>query len=311
MPLTTSRQIVVGTAPLAGLYTSVAAAVAHETLSAAWVHGVRRFDTAPHYGAGRAERRLGDFLATADPGAALISTKVGRTIVRDEAARPGAFRGIGGLRSQFDFSPGAIRRQLRGSLRRLRVDRVDTVFLHDPDEHLPVAVGAIAELQRLREEGLLTRIGVGTNRVDTALALLEHTALDVVMIAGRLTLLDDAAATRLLPECAARGVELWAAGVFNGGILADPREDAYFDYRPASSAVLNRARSMAAACERHGIHLRDAAVNVPLRYPEVGAVVLGLRSPHEVDEALHGLGARISDDLWSELDAIRAEAIDT
>lgn len=299
-------RVVLGTAPLAGLYTPVPAAAARATLRAAWARGLRRFDTAPHYGVGRAERRLGAFLEEEGAAGAGVSTKVGRTIVRDPEARPGAFAGTGSLRSTFDFTPRAVRRQLAGSLRRLRVDRVETVFLHDPDDHLDEAVAAIGELQRLRADGLLARIGVGTNRAETALALLDRADLDVVMIAGRLTLLDVSAADRLLPRCAERGTSLWAAGLFNGGILADPRDGAFHDYRPASPGMLAIARRMAEACARHGVRLRDAALRLPDRYGQVDAVVIGVRSPAELDEALGGLTTPIPTALWSELDEIRA-----
>jgi D-threo-aldose 1-dehydrogenase len=306
VPHTDPPFLVLGTAPLAGLYTAVPDDVARITLDEAWAAGIRRFDTAPHYGAGAAERRLGDLLARRPVEAheARISTKVGRTIVWDPTAARGAFADTGDLRSRFDFGPRAIREQLLGSLTRLGVERVDTVFLHDPDERIDEAVAAVAELQRMRSEGMLARIGVGTNRVAAALDLLDRVELDVVMIAGRLTLLDDSASRELLPRCADAGAEVWAAGVFNGGILADPREGSFFDYRPAPPATLALARRMEEACARHGVHIRDAAVRLPGRHPEVDAVVLGVRTPVELTNALAARAAPIPDDLWAELTAL-------
>ena len=216
-----------GTGPLGGLFEGVSAHEAEDTVEAAWRLGVRFFDTAPLYGSGLAEERLGRALARRPREQYTLSTKVGR-VLRPGPAPP-EFRGAPPLQAVFDYSTDGIRRSLAASLERLLLDYVDLALLHDPEEHMEEARRAV---ETVRE--LAPRAGVGTNVVQTGISFVERGDADVVLLAGRWTLLDRSAADELLPLCAERGVDFVAAGVFNSGVLAG---GAMFDYRVATPAV--------------------------------------------------------------------------
>jgi D-threo-aldose 1-dehydrogenase len=265
---------------------------ARDTVDAAWALGVRFFDTAPLYGSGLAEERLGQALAGRSRSEYTISTKVGR-VFRPGRASP-QFRGAPPLEPIFDYSPAGIRRSLRDSLERLQLDAVDIALLHDPEDHMDEARRAI---ETVRE--LAPRVGVGTNLVQTALEVVEWGDIDLVLLAGRYTLLDRSAAEELLPLCADRGIELVAAGVFNSGILAG---GSTFDYRAAPPAILERRRALEATCARYGVLLAAAAIQFPLRHPAVTSVVVGARTPGEIDEDMRLLQHPIPGELWLELD---------
>ncbi len=280
-----------GTGPLGGLFEDVSAQAADHTVDAAWSLGVRFFDTAPLYGSGLAEERLGLALSRRPREEYTISTKVGR-VLRPGVAPP-EFRGAPPLEPVFDFSADGIRRSLAGSLERLRLDAVDLVLLHDPEKHMEEARSAV---ETARE--LAPRIGVGTTVVQTGITFVERGDADVVLLAGRLTLLDRSAADELLPLCAERGVELVAAGVFNSGVLAG---DTMFDYRTAPPAVLERRRRLDEACARHEVPLAAAAIQFPLRHPAVTSILVGARTPEEISEDIRLLDHPVPDELWSEL----------
>ena len=220
-----------------------------------------------------------------------VSTKVGR-VLRPGAAPP-EFRGAPPLEPVFDFSADGIRRSLAGSLERLRLDAVDLVLLHDPEKHMEEARSAV---ETARE--LAPRVGVGTNVVQTGITFVERGDADVVLLAGRLTLLDRSAADELLPLCAERGVELVAAGVFNSGVLAG---GAMFDYRTAPPGVLELRRRLDEACARHEVPLAAAAIQFPLRYPAVTSILVGARTSKEISEDIRLLDHPVPDELWSEL----------
>jgi len=283
-----------GTAPLAGLFAEVSPEEAGGTVEAAWSLGVRFFDTAQLYGSGLAEERLGRALAGRPRDEYTISTKVGRVL------RPGGasveFRGAPPLEAVFDFSVEGIRSSLEGSLERLGLEAVDLVLLHDPEEHMDEARRA-AETAR----ELAPRVGVGTNVVQTAITLVERGDVDVVLLAGRYTLLDRSAADELLPLCAERGVELHAAGVFNSGVLAGGTT---FDYRAAGPAVLERRRRLEEACARHDVPLAAAAIQFPLRHPAVTSIVVGARTASEIAEDVRFLEHPVPGELWPELASI-------
>jgi D-threo-aldose 1-dehydrogenase len=263
-------------------------------LSAAWAGGIRHFDTAPSYGDGAGERLLGEALRMWPRDQVSVSTKVGR--VRMAIADP---YGTDTTRREplFDFTATAVKRGVGESLDRLGVDRVDTVFVHDPDNHLDIArAESFPALRELPEVGA---VGVGTTSVATARALLD--VVDVVMIANRWSLTRRDAAG-LLDECAARGVEVLAAAPFDSGLLADP--GAKYLYGDAPAEVLARVRVMAAMCEAHGVRLPQAALGFPLRHPAVGRVVAGMRSAAEVRENLALLAAPVPETLWAALDQL-------
>jgi D-threo-aldose 1-dehydrogenase len=310
----------VGLAPIGGLYADVGEQQARATVDRAWDRGVRLFDTSPLYGYGRSETRAGAALRDRDD--YVLSTKVGRVLEmtrpwhagspEDRREAPGAgpeesaaqdfWVGVDPeITPVFDFSASGVRRSFEESLGRLGRDRVDVVHLHDPDDHLEQAVAeAYPELVRLRDEGLITAIGAGANSGDVLAYLIERVDLDVVLMAGRYTLLDRSGGA-LLDLAAERGVAVIAAGVFNSGILADPRPGATFDYVTADDELVNRALRLKKTAEGFGVPLRAAAIQFPLRHPAVASVLVGLRSPDEVDDAADMIDVPIPGELWAAI----------
>jgi D-threo-aldose 1-dehydrogenase len=293
-----------GTAGIAGLYTSVADDEAHAVVRGALEAGVAYFDTAPQYGHGTAERRLGAALAGIDRGAFTLSTKVGRLIVPRPGADTGLFPDAPPSDAVFDFSRSGILRSLEASLDRLRLDHVDVVLIHDPDDHEEQALReAYPVLEQLRADGVVRAIGVGMNQTRVLERFVRETDIDLVLVAGRFTLLDREAASSLFPACRERDVAVVVGGVFNSGILADPAPGARYGYVSASPQILDRARALAATCERYGVSLRAAALQFPLRHPAVTSVLAGARSVGELDDCLKQLACEIPADLWAELGA--------
>jgi D-threo-aldose 1-dehydrogenase len=302
-----------GAAGIAGMYTAVDPGQATAAVDAAWDAGIRYFDTAPHYGLGLSERRLGQALRTRPRSEYTLSTKVGRLLEPlpgPEAAGDDLESGFAvpaTHRRVWDFSADGVRRSLDDSLGRLGVDRIDLVYLHDPDDHEDQAFGqAYPALERLRSEGVIGAIGAGMNQTAMLTRFLRDTDVDVVLSAGRLTLLDQSALRELLPEAAARGRSVVIGGVFNSGLLADPRPGATYDYTAAPPALLDRALRMDAVTRRYGLPLRAAALHYPLRQPAVASVLVGTRSAAEVRDVAELSDLVVPDDLWAEL---RAEGL--
>ena len=287
------RRLAMGTAPLATIFWGNDAGTAVQTAARALELGVGFFDTAPFYGLGEAERRLGRALAVVPHGTRpVIATKAGRLLTQGPD---------GSVDAHFDFGYDAAMQSVESSLERLGLDRVDIVHIHDPDDHLHEALeGTYSALVALREQGVIDAVSLGTNSVATAAVFLDRADLDCMLVAGRYTLLDQSAA-ELIDACAQRGVAYLAAGVFNSGVLARPRAGSWYDYGPASDETLARAAAIDAVCQRHGVALRAAAVNFPLANPEVTAVVVGMAAPAEVDENLAALRTPVPDELWREL----------
>jgi aryl-alcohol dehydrogenase-like predicted oxidoreductase len=296
-----------GTAPIGGLYAPVTETEAETTLEAARLAGVRYFDTAPHYGAGLAERRLGRWLAGLAPAERadiVVSTKVGRLLVPGATpAGPDGFHDVSAVERRRDYTAEGVYRSLADSLERSGLDAFDVVLIHDPDDHWEQAAGqAFPALAKLRAEGAVRAIGAGMNQAEMLTRFVAETDVDCVMVAGRYSLLDRSAATELLPLCASRGVGVLVAGALNSGVLADPSPGARFDYSPAPEPVLRRAQWMAERCAAYGVPLAAAALRFPLRHPAVTGVVVGARSPGEVADDLVLAGTEIADGLWSELE---------
>jgi D-threo-aldose 1-dehydrogenase len=296
--------LILGGAPLGGLFAPVADDDATKTLTAAWDHGIRSFDTAPHYGLGLSETRMGAFLAEVPRNEFEISTKVGRLCVSDPDfvdGREGYF-GTPALRRVRDYSATGVRRSLDESLVRLGLDRVDRVLIHDPDDHWREAVDhAYRALEQLRAEGVVRSIGVGMNQVEMLERFVAETDIDCVMVAGRYSLLDRSA-TALLDGCLARGVDVVVAGVFNSGLLADPVRTPTFDYQPADEDLRRRALQLAERCGSFGVSLQAAALQFPTRHPAVRGVAVGARSEREVAENAQSWRTQIPDDLWAHLE---------
>lgn len=303
-----------GAAALGNLFTAVDPAQAAAAVDAAWDEGIRYFDTAPHYGLGLSERRLGEALRPRLRDTYVVSTKVGRLLdpVPDVGfpAADGLSEGFAVRathRRRWDFSADGVRRSIEDSLGRLGLDRIDIAYLHDPDDHEEAAFReAYPALERLRAEGVVGAIGAGMNQTAMLTRFLRDTDVDAVLCAGRYTLLDHSALTALLPEAAARGRSVVVGGVFNSGLLADPRPGATYDYAAAPLRLLDRALRMKAVVEGYGVPLRAAALHYPLAHPAVAGVLVGARSPDEVRDAAALLRAEIPDALWDEL---RAEGL--
>lgn len=297
-----------GAAAIGNLFTAVDDAVAAEAVRVAADAGIDYFDTAPHYGLGLSERRLG--AALGDRADVVISTKVGRLLrPATEGGAPGVSEGFAvaaDVERVWDFSRDGVLRSIEASLERLGRDRIDVVYVHDPDEHFAEAMdGAFPALDELRRQGVIASYGAGMNQSAMLTRFVRETDLDAVLIAGRYTVLDRSAADDLLPACLERDVSVAAGGVFNSGITAtaDPRPGATYDYAPVTLRVLDRARRLAAVCREHGTTLPHAAVHFPLRRPAVRTVLLGMRSADEVRADLDLLAVPPPDALWSDLEA--------
>ncbi|WP_367133017.1 aldo/keto reductase [Saccharothrix sp. HUAS TT1] len=293
-----------GGGPIGNLYAEVSDADALGALEAAWDAGVRYFDTAPHYGLGLSERRLGEFLSSKPRDEFVVSTKVGRVLEPwsgggDDLAS--GFAVPAWARRRWDFSADGVRRSLESSLDRTGLDRFDVVYVHDPDDHWEQASAeAVPALAALRSEGVVGAVGVGMNQWELPARFVRETDVDVVLLAGRYTVLDRAGEP-LLDLCAARGVPVVAAGVFNSGLLARPEVGDTYDYRAAPAELVERARRIAAVCARHGVTLPQAAVRFPLRHPAVESVLLGVRTAEEVRADAAAVSAPVPDALWEEL----------
>jgi D-threo-aldose 1-dehydrogenase len=297
-----------GAAGIGNLYRAVSDSDASAAVTTALAAGVRYFDTAPHYGLGLSERRLGASIAGVPRDQLVLSTKVGRLLVADpfgaDRRDDEGFDVPASVRRVRDYSRDGVLRSLESSMARLGTDRIDVVYVHDPDEHYAEARdGALAALAELRDQGVIGGFGAGMNQSRMLADFVEHSDVDVVMLAGRYTLLDQSALDRLLPECVRRGVSVVAAGVFNSGILARqrPGADAHYNYVPADVALVERANRIADVCERHGSTLPQAAAQFPLAHPAVATVCLGARSPEQVARNAALFERPVPDDLWREL----------
>ena len=300
-----------GAAQFGNLFRETTDEACVDAVDAAWEAGIRYFDTAPHYGLGLSELRLGRALAGRPRDEYVLSTKVGRALVPtpqnvgslddDGFIVPAAYR------REWDFSRDGILRSIDESLDRLGVDDIDIVYLHDPDEHWDAAsTTGIAALIELRDQGVVQAIGAGMNQSAMLAEFVRRCDVDVMMVAGRYTLLDRSAEEDLLPLALDRGVGVVAAAVYNSGLLstAEVRSDAKFDYGTAPVALIERARSMAEACSRYGVTLPDAALQFALRHPAVTSVVLGLRTAEQAASTADRASAEIPEELWTELEAL-------
>jgi D-threo-aldose 1-dehydrogenase len=299
--------LALGTAPLGNLFAPVAEEDAAATVGSALEAGLTYVDTAPHYGLGLAERRLGRLLAGVPRDRFVVSTKVGRLVrplAPGETADPEGFADSPPARRVWDLSGDGVRRSLEESLERLGLDRVDILLLHDPDDHEREAYEqALPALIGLRDQGVVTAIGAGMNQAEMLTRFVRDLDIDVVLVAGRYSLLDQRALAELLPTCAARGTAVVVGGVFNSGLLADPRPGATFDYAPAPPELVDRAARLAEVCARHGTPLRAAALAFPFGHPAVTSVLVGARSAAEVQDAVACFEWPVPGELWAELAA--------
>jgi D-threo-aldose 1-dehydrogenase len=301
-----------GGAAIGNLFTEVSDEAAAAAVAAAWQSGIRTFDTAPHYGLGLSEQRLGAALRRYPRDEYVICTKVGRLL---EQASPPYGRDTEGYavsasyRRVRDYSAAGVRRSLEASLDRLGLDRIDVALIHDPDDHGEQALReAYPALERLRAERSVRAIGVGMNQSEMLTRFVTDTDVDVVLVAGRYTLLDQSASLELLPAARDRGVSVLAAGVFNSGLLAAPAPSASYDYLPAPGNLVARARQLEAICAQFGVPLRAAAAQFPMRHPAVASVLIGARSAAEIDDAASLWQSKIPAALWDQLDTEQASS---
>ncbi|MEV2211999.1 aldo/keto reductase [Streptomyces sp. NPDC050997] len=294
-----------GAAAIGNLFTEVGEEQAHEAVTAAWQRGVRYFDTAPHYGLGLSERRLGAALREHPRTEYTISTKVGRRL---EPTQDGGDDLANGFavpathRRVWDFTADGVRRTVEASLERLGLDRVDAVYLHDPDDHAEQAFReGYPALEKLRSEGVVGAIGAGMNQDGMLTRFVRDTDVDVVLCAGRYTLLDQHALAALLPAAVARGTSVVIGGAFNSGLLADPRPGATYNYAQAPAELLDRALRLKSVADRHGTTLRAAALAFCAAPEAVASVLVGVRSAAEIHDCADQFAAPVPAAFWQEL----------
>ncbi|MFF7159076.1 aldo/keto reductase [Streptomyces sp. NPDC008139] len=308
MPVPVLPRLGLGCAPLGNLYRAVTEEEAEATVAAAFETGAAGpvyLDTAPHYGLGRSEERLGRALAGRDRSTYVLSTKVGRRL-RDlrpgEAPDDQGYTDSPARAREWDYTADGIRATLEGSLERLGVDAVDIVYLHDPEDHLPeIYDTGFAALADLRDQGVVKAIGFGMNYSDILARLVADLDVDVVLCAGRWTLLERTALDDLLPVCERRGTKVVVGGVYNSGLLADPRPGAHYNYVEAPPEILARAQHIAAVCAEFDVPLRAAALRYPFAHPSVVSAVVGAANAAEVRDNAELFSYDIPDALWHAL----------
>lgn len=299
-----------GATAIGGMYTPVSDDEAVDTVAAAWEAGVRYFDTAPQYGRGNGERRLGLGMTPYRRDDYVLSSKVGRLLRADAEPHPDDFDSTGrpydadapDVATVYDYSRDGVLRSIEESLVRLGTDRLDIALVHDPDNYVDDALAtALPTLIELREQKVVTAIGAGMNQTAALERFARESDPDMFLLAGRYTLLEQTAFQTFLPLCDERGIAVVAGGVFNSGLLADTGPEARYNYDPAPADLVARANQLAAVCARHGVPLKAAALQFPLAHPCVAAVLTGARSRAEVVENVSMFDLPIPDDLWREL----------
>ncbi|GAB3596127.1 aldo/keto reductase [Microbacterium tumbae] len=301
-----------GAANVGNLFRALTDDEAWAVLEAAWDAGIRSYDTAPHYGLGLSERRLGAFLRTKPRDEYVLSTKAGR-LLRPNPDYDGGldtandFHVPDDLRRVWDFSDAGIRTSLDESRERLGIERIDLLYLHDPERHdLDLALAeAFPALERLRSEGEVAQIGIGSMTSDALARAVRAADLDTIMVAGRYTLLEQPAAADVLPACAETGTRIVAASVFNSGLLAqsEPRRDGRYEYGQLPDELWDRLVRIADVCRAHDVPLPAAAIRFPLRADAVRAVVVGGSRPAQLRQNAEYAALPIPDGLWDELAA--------
>ncbi len=308
-----------GTAGIGNLYAAVSDAEADAAIRTAWEGGIRYFDTAPFYGFGLAESRLGAVLSRIDPDeSAIISTKVGRLLdpVEAPARERYCYVDAAPFEPRFDYGRDAVLRSHEESLVRLHRNRVNILLAHDigrlthgtaSDAHLRDFLDSgYPAMMELRAAGAIDAVGLGVNEVEISEFLLERIELDFILLAGRLTLLDQSALDRVVPLCREKGVKLIAGGPYNSGILARPTSEQtnpHFDYDTPAAAIVQRAREIEKVCERFGVPLPVAALHFPHREPAVASVIPGISGAGEAAEGLDRIHQGVPEGLWKALSA--------
>ncbi len=297
-------QLGLGTAPLGGLFTSVDEQDSDDLIVAAFEHGINFFDTAPQYGHGVAELRLGRILQRIGK-PYVLETKVGRVLNPTNQADKAWFADANPhLEPVFDFSADGVKRSIEESLKRLGVDHIDIALLHDAEDHLPQAINeAYPVLDSFRSQGVIKAVGMGLNLCQPSVTIMKNTDLNVALIAGRYTLLDQEGQEELFPLALKKNVSILAAGVFNSGVLANPVTGAKYNYVDASDEVIKRAQEIGKFLRERDIPLTAAALQFPLRHPAVTAVLTGSRNRTELESNIEDFDSIIPDSIWAELES--------
>ena len=312
-----------GGAPLGAVGEGIADAEAAAIVHRARDGGIRYFDTAPLYGHGLSEKRLGRVLRGLPREDFVLSTKVGRLLVpQSEGERFAGMRDAEPVAIRYDYSFDAVRRSLEASLERLGLDRIDILLCHDidiwthgdaqPGIFEAARNGALPALRALREQGVVRAVGLGVNEWPVCSQVMDLMDVDCFLLAGRFTLLEQEPLDEFLPKCLDRRVSIIVGGPYNSGILAtDDRRRATYDYKPAPEHLWRKAQAIRRMCESHGVDPRAAALRYPLRHPSVAAVIPGVRAIEEVETNLGLFAAGIPEALWRDLaDADLARAVD-
>lgn len=302
-------KLALGTAPLGGLFTSVAESDAESTILTAVNSGITYFDTAPLYGYGVAERRLGAALNKSGK-KFVLSTKVGRVLNKIDPNKPvtddslGSFADIDpDVTPVFDFSREGILRSIEDSLRRMNVSSIDIAYIHDADDRIGEAIEkSYPVLNELRSQGVLKGIGVGMNYCAPSIKAVKEMDLDIILIAGRFSLLDQSAQEQLFKECKKKNTGVVIGGVYNSGILANPVAGATYDYAPASDELIKKAQQIKQLLADFNIPLTAAAIQFPLRHPAVTAVLTGSRTVKELTSNITDFDRDIPAAVWDALE---------
>ena len=297
-------RIGLGCASIGGLFGDIDDDQAVEVVRRALYLGVNLFDTAPLYGAGRSETRLGKALQGVPRDQYVLCTKVGRVLdVDPDADTPISRDGYPSLKAVFDFSRDGILRSIEESLHRLQADRIDVLHIHDPDNHYDAAIGqAYPVLQQLREEGVIRGVSAGMNQWEMLARFGRDGDFDCFLLAGRYSLLEQGALDELLPLCVERNIGILAGGTYNTGILAQgARAGARYNYRQAPPEIVERARRIETVAASHAVDVKAAASQFVLAHPAVAAIIPGTRRPERVEENVAAIGAPIPADFWAEL----------
>lgn len=292
-----------GTAPLGGLFASVGEKESDDLIHSAFENEINFFDTAPLYGHGTAEIRLGRILKEANK-PFVLETKVGRVLNPTENADKAWFADANPkLEPIFDFSADGVKRSIEDSLIRLQVDHLDIALLHDADEHLHDAIEkAYPVLDSLRSQGVIKGVGMGLNLCAPSIAILKECDLNVALIAGRYTLLDQEAQDELFPLALKKNCSILIAGVFNSGVLANPNPGAMYNYLPASDEIISKARKIRKFFSQRDIPLTAAALQYPQRHPAVTLILTGSRSRAELESNIEDFNMEIAPSVWQELE---------
>lgn len=291
-----------GTAALPGLYSAVEKTDAIAAIRRTLEKGLNFIDTAPMYGHGMSEELLGEALAGVPRDSYVLSTKVGRLLLPEDPARRennSQWKNASPYRWHFDFSYDAVMRSFEESLKRMKVDRIDVLLIHDPDDHWEPAIRhAYRAVRKLREQGVVRAIGAGMNQWEMLRRFALEGDFDCFLLAGRYTLIDHSSLADFLPVCEEKKISIIIGGPYNSGILAGGNT---FNYEPATAALLEKVQQIGAICRRHGVDLKAAALQFPLAHPAVVATIPGARTSTELDENLRLMSVSVPPALWAEL----------